>query len=66
MKKVIQMGLHSSKDSNYYEGEEIGLKGEALHNFSYALYEVMFDVEVDMKTGDTIILTCDGKKLEET
>lgn len=57
MKKVIKMYLHSSKDSNYEKAEELGLSEEATQKFKYALYEVEFDVEVDMETGDTKILS---------
>lgn len=62
-KIITKMYLHGSKESNYEEGKELGLSKEALNNFCYALYEVEFDVEVDIKTGDTKILTVDGRKL---
>ena len=65
-KKIIKMYLHGSKENNYDQGEEIGLTGDALDNFAYALYEVEFDVEVDMKTGEQRILKVDGVKLEDT
>lgn len=62
--KVIKMYLHGSKDSNWETGEEIGLSEDAIkENFAYALYEVEFDVEVDMETGETKIMTVDGKPL---
>jgi hypothetical protein len=56
-KKIIKMYLHGSKETNWDIGQENGLEGEALSNFMYALYEVEFEVEVDMKTGDSKILS---------
>lgn len=58
-----KMYLHGNKESNYDKGEELGLTGEALSNFCYALYEVEFEVEVDEATGDTKIISVDGKTL---
>lgn len=56
-KKIIKMYLHGDKESNWEQGKKIGLSDEAIsENFAYALYEVEFDVEVDMETGDTKIL----------
>lgn len=54
------MYLHSSKESNYELGKQIGLRGNALKYFVYALYEVMFDVEVDPETGAATIVAVDG------
>ena len=71
MKKIIKMYLHSDKESNSDKFIEEFLDGdydrydEIPENFSYALYEVEFDVEVDTETGDTKILKVNGKKLEE-
>lgn len=58
------MYLHSDKERNATLGEELGLTGEALHMFLYALCEVKFEVEIDEKTGDCIILTVDGMTIE--
>ena len=56
MSKITRMlYLHSSKDGMYEEFENI-LKGEALENIMYGLYEVGFKVEVDTKTGKYRIL----------
>ena len=49
MLKLTKMYLHGSKESNYCVGRKLKLKGEALENFEYALYEVEFDVEVQYK-----------------
>jgi hypothetical protein len=57
-----KMYLHGDKDSNRETGEELGLSEEALRKFSYALYEVEFDVEV-LEDGTVSILAVDGKAL---
>lgn len=57
MKEIITLYLHSDKDANYEIGEELGLKEEALKEFSYVLYEVKCKVQVDMKTGKTKLLS---------
>jgi hypothetical protein len=62
MKTILY--IHSEKETLYEIGEELGLTGEALQNFSYALYEVDFEVDVDEKTGDITILKVNGKNLE--
>lgn len=59
-----KMYLHSSKESNYGHGLELGLSGVALDNFKFALYEVELDVETDEKTGETTILAVNGRTLE--
>lgn len=60
-----KMYLHSDKQSNLERGERLGLKGKALDNFAYALYEVEFEVEVNEETGEATILTCDGKTRQQ-
>jgi len=54
--EVVEMYLHSDKESNYEKGEELGLTGEALKNFAYALYEVKITLKVDTETGKYEIL----------
>lgn len=51
---------HSSKESMWELGEQIGVKEEALPMFKYALTEVRFELEVDINTGNFKILTVDG------
>ena len=58
-----EMHLHSSKDNNYEIADKLGLTGEVARIFSYALCEVIFEVEIDDKTGLTTILTVNGRKL---
>lgn len=63
-KQVIKYYLHSDKESNYQYAEELGLDEEASDNFKYFAYEVELEVEVDRETGDAVVLTLDGRKLE--
>lgn len=51
------MYLNANKEDNYDIGSEIGLSGESLDKFKYALYEVECEVEVDMESGDTKLLS---------
>jgi hypothetical protein len=59
------MYVRASKDSNWELGAKLGMKGEALHYFSYALAEVKVEVEVDTKTGKVKILKVDGVPLAD-
>lgn len=70
MKIRMKRYLHSSKDSNCCDLEDVAEKlgitisDKALHNFCYALYEVEFELEVDTETGEyTILSVKDGKKV---
>lgn len=56
--------LHSSKESMYDLGQKIGLVGEPLDKFMYALYEVKFEIEVDPKTGNAKIVSVDDRNLK--
>jgi len=60
MKKIVKAYLHSSKDTMYELGEEIGLKGKALEKFTYALYEVELKLEVESRTGKYKIIEAVG------
>jgi hypothetical protein len=55
--------LHGNKESNYSEGEKLGLTGEALRMFTFACYEVAIEIEVN-PDGTYEMLTVDGRKLE--
>ncbi len=48
--------LRSDRDSLYEKGEELGLVGEALSNFSYTLYGTEVEIEVDINTGNYRVL----------
>ena len=56
--------VHSSRDSMWNKGEQLGLTGEALKLFSFVGCEVKLTIEVDEKTGDVVIVAVDGRKLE--
>ena len=51
--------LHSSKESMYEKGQELGLRGEALNLFCYCCYEVAVLIEVNTATGTYEILAVD-------
>lgn len=61
--------LHSTKDSNHAIATEdkdlldaFGaplMSEKALSNFSYALYEIGFNCEIDTETGDIEIVSVD-------
>ena len=59
-----KMYLHGCKEDNYCLAEEVGLPEEIHKEFSYALYEVEFDVDINESTGDCTILKVNGRKLE--
>jgi hypothetical protein len=62
-KVLVKLYLHGDKENNWEQAEDLGLSEEASKEFSYALYEVAFDVEVDTKTGKYDIIAVDGRKL---
>ena len=55
--------IHSSKESMYEKGVEIGLKGEALRRFVFAASEVKLTIDVDAKNGKSSIVAVDDKPL---
>ncbi len=57
--------LHNDKSSNMDKAEELGLSEEAIDKFVYSLYEVEFNMEVDVETGKTWIIGVNGVKLEK-
>ena len=64
MPRVATIYLHSSKEQNLDLGEDLGLEGDALKNFMYALYEVeaIVDVAAD---GSVTIDKVNGRMLEK-
>jgi len=56
--------VHSSRDSMWEKGEQLGLTGEALKLFSFVGCEVKLTIEVDEKTGDAVIVAADDKPLK--
>jgi hypothetical protein len=60
-----KMYLHGDPDSNWEEGENLGLTGSALEEFARGtLYEVEFDLIVNVKTGNVMCEAVNGRKLE--
>ena len=57
--------LHSSKESMWDKGEELGLKEAALKNFMYACYEVKLTLDIDPVTGDYTIIAVDDRMVAE-
>ena len=48
----IDFYLHADKESNYEEGQEMGLTDTALDKFVYTCYELHLNLEVDPNTGE--------------
>ena len=57
----VKVYLHSNKEDMWEKGEELGLKGKALEEFTYACYEVKIGLEVDEKTGLSEIISVDDR-----
>jgi len=59
--------LHSDKDSNWSKAEELGIDelDLVMDKFMYSLYEVKFDMELDIDTGKTWIMAVNGMELKE-
>jgi len=57
--------LHSDRSSNIHKADELGLSEKATDRFISSLYEVEFNMEVDVETGETQILGISGVKLEK-
>lgn len=64
-KARVKLYVHRSKESNWDLGDAIGLPGAAImENFKWCCYEVEIEIELDMETGEHIIIGVDGKRLE--
>lgn len=55
--------VHSSKETMRELGTRLGLKGQALDYFMFALCEVKLGIEVNDQTGDAVIVSVDGKSV---
>ena len=64
--KRVTLTAHCDEDSSYHFGREMGLEGDALRNFAHWGYELSFDADVNMETGDVTLLTVDGHKISPT
>lgn len=56
--------VHSSKESNLEQGEELGLSKDALYKFIYTKYEIDIDIEVE-ENGQAYATHFMGVKLPE-
>ena len=69
MKMLTKMYLHSDKETNsefineLIENNRLNMSESSKENFRYTLYEVEFDVDIDIETGDVEILKVNGKEL---
>lgn len=59
----INIHLGRSKDSNWELAEKLGLSKEASSEFSYTCVEVALTIDVNMATGESKIVGCEGKFL---
>ena len=63
----IQIGLHGSKESNWdlmtESGELDGMSEDAQSTFAYALYEVLFELDVNQDGTYTIVRAKDGEDI---
>ena len=59
------MYLSSDKQNNYEIGKGLGLKDTALNYFSHALQSIELQCEVDIVTGDCMILKVNGREVAD-
>jgi hypothetical protein len=64
-KVITKMWLHGSKEDSFDVGRKLGLSEKALKVFVNALYEIEFEVEVELLSGESQIVAVNGKKLME-
>src|SRR5271170_140854 len=62
----IKLYSHTDKESGYDNGKQLGLTGDALKRFAHWGYELAFDADVNLETGDVTLLTVDGHKISPT
>ena len=61
---TIKAYVHGSRESMWDEGEKLGLQGEALRLFSFALYEIQLELDVN-DDGSTEIVAVNGRRFEK-
>lgn len=61
--KIVEIYVHGSRDSNWEQGEKLGLTGEALRMFSF-FCEVKLSLSVNMETGEAKIIAVDDRPLQ--
>jgi hypothetical protein len=57
--------VHSDGDGNYNNGKEMGLSGKALDNFCRTGFEISFEIEVNLKTGEAKAISMNNVDLPE-
>ena len=60
---LVDIYVHSDKDSMHDLGEEIYLQGEALRTFKYLGTEVELTYDVDPETGAGVLVAVEGRKV---
>jgi hypothetical protein len=61
--KRIKMYVHGNDESENERGKQLGLEGTALENFSGWSYEIEFEADVNMETGEVTLVTVNGRKI---
>jgi hypothetical protein len=62
--RKVKLYAHENSENWYHDGEEMGLEGEALSTFANWGYELEFEGEVNMETGEVKLLTVGGHKIQ--
>ncbi len=57
--KIVKTYVHSNKERGYDIGEELGLKGDSLKQFTYLHYEVELTIKVQ-RDGSYVVTHVDG------
>ncbi len=60
---LVTVYLHGSKETFWDKGEELGMSEEACQVFQGTLYEVEFELDVDIQTGKSVIKGVNGTPL---
>jgi|SRR5271154_5172798 len=61
--RKIKLYAHADKDGGFEDGETLGLTGDALTRFAGWGYELVFDADVNMVTGEVTLVTINGHKI---
>ena len=59
----IKLYAHADKDGGFEDGQTLGLTGDALTRFAGWGYELVFDADVNMVTGEVTLVTVNGHKI---
>lgn len=53
--------VHRDKDANWELAEKLGMSPDAARNFSYTCLEIKVTLDVDLQTGDSVIVAVNDK-----